>query len=141
MFDVENYLTNAGEQKLDIQIHRGDDGCFAVVLKDINGNLINDIGNAEVEMCIYDREYNYHPIAVVSMDKQTMELYLSQKITRQLYLNHVYYYVLVYISEFGNRYTFATGDIQLIQRRGEECECCQDRIEWDCGYKGASRYW
>lgn len=141
MFDIESYLTNVGEQKLDILIHREDDGCFAVVLKDINGNLINDIGDANVEMCIYDRFYDYHPLIVIPMDKQTMELYLSQKETRQFYFDHSYYYTLVYVSEHGNRYTFATGDIKLISERSDKYECCQDRTEWDCGYKGISRYW
>ena len=141
MFDVESYLTNIGEQKLDILIHREDDGCFAVVLKDINGNLINDIGNANVEMYIYDRSYDYHPLIVIPMDKQTMELHLSKKETRQFYFEHDYYYTLVYISEYGNRYTFATGDIELISERSDRYECCKDRIEWDCGYKGISRYW
>lgn len=69
MFDVESYLTDIGEQKLDILIHREDDGCFAVVLKDINGNLINDIGDANIEMYIYDRSYDYHPLIVIPMDK------------------------------------------------------------------------
>lgn len=141
MFDVESYLTGAGEQKLDILIHREDDGCFAVVLKDLNGNLVNDIGEAEIEMTIYDRAYNYHPIIVIPMDKQTMEMHLSQKETRMFYFDHDYYYTLVFISEHGDRYTFATGDIRLISKAGDSYECCKDRIELDCGYHGIPRYW
>lgn len=142
MFNAESYLTDSGEQKVDIQIHREDDGCFFVELEDINGNPVTNIGKAQVEMAIYDKARYYHPIIVIPMDKQTLEIHLSQKETRQFYFEHDYYYTLVFISETGKRYTFATGDIELIDDgRGEDYECCEDQIKWHCQYRGATQYW
>ena len=97
MFEMTSYIDDqTGEQKIDIRIHREDDACFQVELEDINGNVVNSLGDDRVEMCIYDKERYYHPLIVIPMDKQTMEIYLSQKETRQLYFDRDYYYKLVY---------------------------------------------
>lgn len=143
MFEVNGYIDEkTGEQKLDILIHREDDGCFAVALQDINDNLVNDIGGGKVEMYIYDRDRYYHPVIVIPMDKQTMEITLSQKETRQFYFDHDYYYTLVFTSEDGKRYTFASGDIKLIDSgRSEHYGCCEDPIVRNCGYTGRPQYW
>lgn len=143
MFEMTSYIDDqTGEQKIDIRIHREDDACFQVELEDINGNVVNSLGDDRIEMCIYDKERYYHPLIVIPMDKQTMEIYLSQKETRQLYFDRDYYYKLIYVTETGLRTTFITGSITLINSGGsDEYGCCDDQIVQRCKFTRRTQWW
>ena len=101
---------------------------------------MTDIGNAEVEMAILRTKrgittHHCHPDGQAERWKSTSR----RRRTRQFYFEHDYYYTLVFISETGKRYTFATGDIELIDDgRGEDYECCEDQIKWHCQYRGGN---
>lgn len=141
MFEVQAYIDKeTGEQKMDILIHREDDGCFFVELHDVNGNPVDHLRGGKIEMFIYDRERNYHPLIVIPMDNDTREIVLSHKETRQFYYDRDYYYSLVFTSVNGSRYTFCSGDIQLIElERGGDYGCCQDQVIGTCGFEGRNQ--
>ena len=144
MFNVSTPYRDpvSGETKMDILIHREDDGCFWVDLFDINDNPIIDMKDNRVEMWIYDRERQYHPLIVLPMENEAMEIHLSGKETRQFYYDHEYYYTLVFITGDGRRYTFCSGAIELISTEGRvDYGCCETENQRDCGLKGRTQYW